>query len=153
VAFPEGGTWYSANRTPLVEGYLTESMDGQPVAPVMGDYGQCDVGTLRVRTLPNFWNHSSGDHAVSTRLTPDGPGQTRVQVSWLVDAQAEAGRDYTLERLLPFWQLTSQQDWEICERVQRGVGSRAYQPGPLSPSKEYNVDSFLQWYVRQLGFD
>ena len=34
---------------------------------------------------------------------------------------------------------------------QRGVTSRAYEPGPLSTYKEYNVESFLQWYVKRLG--
>jgi Rieske 2Fe-2S family protein len=147
----ERGIWYSANRTPLVDGYVSESMDGKQVAPLMGDYTSPDVGTLRMRSMPNFWNHSSCDHSVSTRLLPAGPRLTRARVLWLVDTDAEEGRDYELERLLPFWQLTSEQDWRICENQQRGVLSRAYQPGPYSTYKEYNVDRFVQWYLRQLG--
>jgi len=151
--FPDAAhaIWYSANRTVLAEGYVTESLDGQPVAPLMGDYTDPDAGTLRLRTLPNFWCHASSDHAVTTRLTPAGPRLTHLRVTWLVDAAAQAGRDYTLESLLPFWQLTSEQDWEICERVQRGVESSAYQPGPLSPGKEYNVDEFLRWTIHHLN--
>ena len=42
------------------------------------------------------------------------------------DANAVEGRDYDLAKLMPFWQLTSEQDWEICERQQRGVNSSAY---------------------------
>jgi Rieske 2Fe-2S family protein len=150
--FPDAAhnLWCSANRTALVEGYVTESLDGRPVAPLMGDYADADVGTLRMRTLPNFWCHASGDHAVTTRLTPAGPRLTSIRVTWLVNAEAREGRDYALDALLPFWQLTSEQDWEICERVQRGVDSRAYQPGPLSPGKEYNVDEFLRWTIHQL---
>ena len=130
TTFPdaEHNIWYSANRTALVEGFLSESMDGQPVAPLMGDYPDPDVGTLRIRTLPNFWNHSSCDHAVSTRLLPAGPQQTAIRVWWLVEKDAMEGRDYDLAKLLPFWQLTSEQDWEICERQHRGVNSSAYTP-------------------------
>lgn len=146
----ERNIWYSANRTPLVDGYVSESLDGRQVAPLMGDYTDADVGTLRMRTVPNFWNHSSCDHAVTTRLLPAGPRRTRVRVLWLVDRDAVEGRDYALETLLPFWQLTSEQDWQICENQQRGVESSAYQPGPYSPYKEYNVDRFVQWYLRQL---
>ena len=51
---------------------------------------------------------------------------------------------------MPFWQLTSEQDWELCERVQRGVQSSSYRPGPFSTYKEYNVDSFVRWYLKQL---
>jgi hypothetical protein len=66
----ENDIWYSANRTVLADGYESESMDGQRVAPLMGDYRDASVGVLRLRTLPNFWNHSSCDHAVTTRLLP-----------------------------------------------------------------------------------
>jgi len=151
--FPDADhdVWYSANRTALADGFATESLDGAPVAPLMGAYTAADVGTLRLRTLPNFGSHASCDHAVTTRLTPAGPRLTRVSVWWLVNETAETGRDYTLERLLPFWQLTSEQDWEICARQQRGVDSLAYQPGPLSPTKEYNVDNFLRWYGQTLA--
>ena len=134
----------------LVDGYVSESMDGKPVAPVMGAYTNRDVGTLRVRVVPNFWSHSSVDHSVSTQLLPAGPERTRVRVTWLVDRGAEEGKDYRLEDLLPFWQLTSEQDWEICERAQRGIRSSAYTPGPYSRYKEYNVDAFVRWYLKKL---
>lgn len=146
----ERDLWYAANRTPLVEGYVSESLNGRQVAPLMGDYADPDVGTLRMRTMPNFWNHSSCDHSVTTRLLPAGPRCTAARVVWLVDKNAVEGRDYTLDTLLPFWQLTSEQDWTICENQQRGVESSAYRPGPYSHYKEYNVDRFVQWYLKQL---
>ena len=153
TTFPdvENNIWYAANRTPLVDGYVSETMDGAQVAPLMGDYRDPTVGTFRIRTLPNFWNHSSCDHAVSTRLLPLGPQLTAIRVWWLVDAQAVEGRDYQTEKLLPFWKLTSEQDWEICERQQRGVNSSAYVPGPYSTYKEYNVDGFVRWYLKMLA--
>ena len=152
AAFPdaERNIWYSANRTALAEGYVSESLDDQRVAPLMGDYRDERVGVLRLRALPNFWSHASCDHAVTTRLLPAGLHRTLVRVTWLVDAQAQEGIDYELERLMPFWQFTSEQDWELCARVQRGVNSTAYRPGPLSQKREYNLDAFLRWYLRQL---
>jgi Rieske 2Fe-2S family protein len=151
--FPSSGPtgWFAANRTPLVEGFQSETLDGRQSAPLMGDYTDADVGTLRVRTLPNMWNHSSCDHAVSTRLLPAGRGRTAIRVTWLVDAKAEEGRDYQLADLMPFWQLTSEQDWEVCEEVQHGVNSSHYVPGPFSTYKEYNVDAFVRWYLEQLA--
>lgn len=146
----EHGIWFSANRTPLVDGWVSETMDGRQVAPLMGDYRDTDVGTLRMRALPNFWNHSSCDHGVSTRLLPAGPQLTRIRVWWLVDEKAEEGRDYELSKLMPFWQLTSEQDWVICERQQKGINSSAYQPGPYSSFKEYNVEGFVRWYLEML---
>src|SRR5438552_18575449 len=153
AVFPDAkrNIWFSANRTPLVNGWVSESMDGKQIAPLMGDYVQPDVGTLRVRALPNFWNHSSCDHGVSTRLLPAGPQQTAIRVCWLVDEKAIEGRDYDLSKLMPFWQLTSEQDWHICERQQKGVNSSAYTPGPYSTFKEYNVESFVRWYLKTIS--
>lgn len=148
--FPAPGRWWSINRTPLVPGWVTESMDGQPVAPRMGRYPTRDVGTLRMRTMPNFWSPASGDHVVSTRLTPAGPETTRIQVQWLVDAEAVEGRDYRLETLLPFWELTSEQDWQLCEQNQAGVRSRAFTPGPYSTKREYNVVRWTEWYLGEM---
>ena len=147
---PEHGIWYAANRTPLVEGYVSESMDGKQVAPLMGDYTDAEVGTLRVRTLPNFWVHASCDHSVAVRLTPNGLTHTSIRMIWLVNGKAEEGRDSDLEKLLPFWLLTAEQDWAICSNQQRGVNSHAYIPGPLSTYKEYNLDRFLRWYLQEL---
>jgi Rieske 2Fe-2S family protein len=147
---PDRNLWYAANRTVLADGYVSETMDGRQVAPLMGNYADADVGTLRVRTMPNMWNHSSCDHAVTTRLLPAGRDKTHVQVTWLVHQDAVEGEDYQLDDIMPFWQLTSEQDWELCERADRGIKSSGYRPGPLSTYKEYNVDAFLRWYLQQL---
>ena len=90
------------------------------------------------------------------RVLPDEeivPQRTAARVYWLVEEKAVEGRDYELEKIMPFWQLTSEQDWVICERQQRGVNSSAYVPGPYSTYKEYNVDSFVQWYLEMLTRD
>lgn len=147
---PDNGIWWAANRTPLVEGYVSETMDGRQVAPLMGEYGDSDVGTVRIRSLPNFWIHASCDHAVSVRLTPISLHHTAVRMYWLVDEKAVEGRDYNLDTLLPFWLLTAEQDWGICVNQQKGVNSPAYTPGPLSVYKEYNLERFLRWYIQQM---
>jgi Rieske 2Fe-2S family protein len=147
----ENDVWCSASRTVQVKGYESESMDGKRVAPLLGTFTDPDIGVLRLRSLPNFWNHTSCDHAVTTRLLPGGQRMTRARVIWLVDRDAEEGRDYYLDKLMPFWQLTSEQDWHLCAMVQRGVDSAAYRPGPFSQLWEYNVQGFVEWYVRQMA--
>ena len=51
-------------------------------------------------------------------------------MTWLVDAKAQEGKDYDLDKLLPFWLWTAEQDWQICVNQQKGVNSYAYTPGP-----------------------
>jgi Rieske 2Fe-2S family protein len=147
---PERGVWYTCNRTPLAEGFDTESLDGTRVAPLMGDYPDANVGVLRMRSLPNFWLHASCDHAVVTRMLPAGPRKTKMRSWWLVHRDARAGVDYDLDRMLPFWHRTNEQDWDICRWQQKGVDSIGYEPGPLSQRYEYNVDAFIRWYQQRM---
>ncbi len=151
AAFPTPGRWWSATRTPLAPGFVTESLDGRQVAPLMGDFTTPDVGTLRLRMVPGFWCHASGDHAVSTRVLPVSAERSQVRVQWLVDAAAVEDVDYDVARLLPFWERTSEQDWGLCARNQVGLRSSAYRPGPLSPEHEGNVLAFHDWYCELLA--
>lgn len=143
------GSWFRANRTPLRPGFTTESTDGRLVGPLLGAFRDPEVGTCRVTTFPNFWCHASCDHAVTTRILPKDATTSLVRVTWLVRADAIEGKDYQLERLVPFWQQISEQDWSLCERQQAGVQSSRYQPGPYSSQYEANVIQFINWYLRQ----
>jgi Rieske 2Fe-2S family protein len=67
-----------------------------------------------------------------------------------VHQDAREGADYQLDRLLPFWHATNEQDWEICKWQQKGIESIGFMPGPLSERKEYNVDAFIRWYMEEL---
>ena len=147
------GAWWRVARVPLMDGWKTQSLDGAPVAPLMGAFraqNRWSDGTLRCTVFPNFWQHASDDHAVATRLTPINATTTEVDVSWFVHKDAIEGRDFTLDRLLPFWQRTSEQDWEICTANQHGVTSPAFVPGPYSKTREPNVQNFIDWYLRAL---
>ena len=148
------GAYWRAARTPLMQGWKTQSLDGAPVAPLMGTFRARDEwsgGTLRSTIFPNFWQHASDDHAVSTRITPVDATTCQVDVYWFVHKDAVEGTDYSLEKLMPFWQRTSEQDWEICEANQAGILSSHYQPGPYSRVRETNVQHFVDWYLGALG--
>ena len=89
------GAYWRAARTPLVEGWKTQSLDGQPVAPLMGTFrarNEWSDGTLRSTIFPNFWQHASDDHAVSTRITPIDALTCQVDVYWFVHKDAVEGR-------------------------------------------------------------
>ena len=47
-----------------------------------------------------------------------------------------AGTDFDPSYAVDFWDITNRQDWAACEGVQRGVSSRGFRPGPLSPWHE-----------------
>jgi Rieske 2Fe-2S family protein len=149
VRFPNG-SWYRVSRYPLKEGFLTESLDGRLVAPLLGDLIDPNAGSLRIITLPNLWAHANCDYAMTTRLIPSSPESTRIDVCFLVREDAAEGPDYDPERVAAVWRATSEQDWELCELNYAGIKFLAYEPGPLSKLTENSVEQFVRWYLDQL---
>jgi Rieske 2Fe-2S family protein len=152
VSFPDGLP-YRVSRLPLKKGFLTESIDGGLVAPLLGELTDPETGSLRVITLPNFWAHANCDYAMTTRLLPVRPGLTNVEVCFLVREDAIAGADYDPEQVAAVWRATCEQDWELCENNFAGIWSVAYEPGPFSVVTESSIESFVRWYLDELSDD
>jgi Rieske 2Fe-2S family protein len=150
VNFPDG-QWFRCARVPLRDGYVTESLDGRPLAPLMGDLKTRDLGSLRVINLPHAWFHFNSDNANSAQLIPVGPELTRARLTWLVDRDAVEGVDYDPSRVAEFWKVTTEQDFSLCENNHAGIRSSRYQPGPYSSIAEPGVDQFIDWYVKHLA--
>jgi Rieske 2Fe-2S family protein len=145
-------------RTPLLDGIVSMTMDGQPgCKKLMGRLTSPDMGSLRILHLPNSWNHFMGDHAIVFRVLPLGPQQTMVTTKWLVHKDAVEGVDYDPEQLRRVWDATNDQDRRLAEENQRGINSKAYQPGPYSETYEFGVIGFIDWYsermLNNLGYD
>jgi len=146
-----GGGWFRVARLPLRDGFVTESLSGALVAPLLGRLPSSDVGSLRLITLPNSWTHVDADYVATTRLTPVDCGTTDVDITFLVREDAVAGRDYVVDDVAAVLGATSEQDWVLCEANAAGIRSRGYSPGPLSPVTEGSVSAFHDWYLRALG--
>jgi Rieske 2Fe-2S family protein len=149
INFPEGA-WFRCARVPLKEGHVTESLDGRPLAPLMGDLKTRDLGSLRVINLPHAWFHFNSDNANGTQLIPVGPELTRARLTWLVHDDAVEGVDYDPRRVAEFWKITTEQDFTLCENNHAGIRSSRYQPGPYSSIAEPGVEQFVEWYLRHL---
>ncbi len=138
-------------RTPLLDGTVSMTMDGKPACGRrLGIAPGVDAGVLRILHLPNSWNHFMADHAVVFRVLPLGPQRTQVTTKWLVHKDAVEGVDYEVETLRKVWDATNDQDRRLAEENQRGVNSRAYEPGPYSPTFEFGVVEFVAWYAERM---
>ena len=82
---------------------------------------------------------------------PLGPTSTQLTTTWLVPEGSVVGRDYDLDTLTEVWTATNAQDAELVERVQLGVMSPAYVPGPYAPVDELGVIQFVDWYDEQMS--
>lgn len=133
-------------RSRLSEGCVTGSADGKLLAPAMGPAdGHCLFAELGF--LSAFLAYA--DYGVIYRFDPRGLQETAMEVLWLVKGDAEAGRDYDLEKLTWLWMVTSVADKKIIENNQAGVASRFFQPGPFSPM-EPGARAFVERYFAEI---
>jgi Rieske 2Fe-2S family protein len=133
-------------RYPLLRGHLTGSREGKPVAPLMGSITGYDGGATDLHIGPMTFGLAYCDHLVLYRFTPRGIRSTDCEITWLVNGSAVEGRDYDLAELIWLWDVTTIADKQIIERNQKGVESRFYEPGPLSPMEDF-TRRFMEWYV------
>jgi Rieske 2Fe-2S family protein len=143
---PGFGTGYAYERYPLWRGHLTGSDDGQPVAPLLGDIKGYDGGTTDLQVGPVTFGLAYCDYVVIYRFTPLSMDQCECDITWLVNGDAEEGKDYDKARLTWLWDVTTLADKRIIEHNARGVKSRYYEPGPYSMMEEYTW-KFNAWYL------
>ena len=150
------GEDYRITTLPFTEGAISTTMDGKPaVSRLLGNIPHGDIGSVRWVQYPSTFNHVLGDYAVLIRMLPLGPSETQFTAKWLVNREAEEGRDYNIQRLTEVWDETNRQDIALIERNQLGVNSFGYEPGPYSQETEGGVINFVEWYChtmeRELG--
>ena len=139
---------YRAHRRPYRAGYQSHTVDGQPAAPLMGQFTRYDGGNTGVTIEPFSSLQGANDHATLFAIYPMDAKSTRMTLTWLVDADAsdtECDRD----RILEVWDVTTSEDKRIVLNNQRGVDSLAYQPGPYHP-KEAQTQAMTDWYLAQM---
>ena len=143
---PEFGADYAFDRYPLIGDHLTGSKDGQPLAPLLGTVKEYDGGATDLQVGPATFALMYCDHIVIYRFTPLTVDTADCDITWLVRADAEEGRDYDKDDLIWLWDVTTHADKRIIEHNQQGVNSRYYVPGPLSEMEDYTW-KFISWYL------
>ncbi len=143
---PGFGADFAFERYALLPGHITGSEDGKAVAPLLGDIRDYDGGATDLNVGPVTFALMYCDHVVIYRFTPVSAGKSECDVTWLVNGDAEEGKDYDRKKLIWLWDVTTHADKGIIERNQQGVNSRFYRPGPFSKMEDYTWN-FLSWYL------
>lgn len=139
----------SAERTPFTGDRLSETKDGKPGSILMGKFKVFDGGYTTVGTSPFNSLIMSNDFATTFTFLPRGPMKTDVEIMWLVNEEAQEGKDYNLDNLTWMWDKTTLADKKIIENNQMGVLSKKYVPGPLS-KMEIGLKKLKKWYLKHL---
>ena len=96
----QGEQWFrSAYRNYLKEGCFSESEDGGKMAPLLKGFKDWDCGYTGITLNPLSHVLATNDAVFLFSFTPREAQVTDVKVIWLVNEDAEEGRDYDLDRL------------------------------------------------------
>jgi len=105
--------------------------------------------------FPNMLLSMHPDYVMVHQLWPQSQDRTLIYCDWFFHPEAEAAgitdpsHRFNPEDAIEFWDMTNKQDWHVCELSQRGIASRAYQPGPYS-SRESIPAAWDCEYLRQM---
>jgi len=111
--------------------------DRRPFPGLSADEAVRHKGEL---VYPNFMLSLSADHVTAFTLWPQGPGRTIVLCDFLFHPHEMARPSFDPSDAVEFWDLINQQDWSICERVQRGMNSRVFATGYYAPMESWSLD-------------
>ncbi len=89
---------------------------------------------------PNLMLSLAADHVAALSLWPQGPAATRIVCDFLFHPDEIAKADFDSSDMVDFWDLVNKQDWHICESVQAGMRSRAFQHGYYAPMEDASLD-------------
>ena len=137
-------------RYGLFDGNVTGSEDGQPVAPLMGQFQDYDGGAGDYQMGPLTFMLNYPDHCVLYRFLPRSLTETDAELVWFVRGDAKAGEDFDVDRVTWLWHHTTQEDEYIIMRNSEGVNSRFFEPGPYHPEFEFTLQEFIRWYLATL---
>ena len=130
---------------------VSATLSGRACAIPLGDFSADDSGRAYYYTLfPTMMLSLHPDYAVFYTVLPLGADRSRVRCEWMVHPDAPDAAGYNIADAEEFWDRTNRQDWNICERSQAGVSSRAYAPGPYSP-RESIPAAWDREYLKAMG--
>ena len=88
---------------------------------------------LYYTVYPNLFLSLHPDYVMTHTLWPRAVDRTQVICEWHFDPGEMAKADFRADDVVEFWDQTNREDWGISELGQKGISSRAYEPGPYSP--------------------
>ena len=129
------------------EGYVTEVHDwySVQVGPLTGDRNVYTAGGgegLYYQVFPNLMLNVVPGRLQSNVVIPTAPDRCKVVFRYYYDDVASAAARERIEADIAFSDRVQTEDAEICERVQQGLGSRAYDRGRFSVRFEEGVYHF-----------
>ena len=145
----EAGSSFVGGPMRLNPGFDTMTLSGRSKRPSLQAALDGDDLVLYYVIYPNLFVSLHRDYVLTHTLRPHSTTNTEVVCDWLFHPDQVAQQDFDPSDAVEFWDLTNRQDWELCERTQRGAASSAFAPKHYQPS-ETCVHEFDRWYLSRL---
>ena len=94
---------------------------------------------------PNLMLSLAMDHVAAFYVWPESASDTRIRCDFLFHPSALDQPDFDPSDAVEFWDQVNQQDWQICESVQRGMQNSVFEHGYYAPMEDLNLD--LRHYI------
>ena len=135
---------------PITKGHSL-TMSGNACAMPVGDIKAEDHHRVFYYSIfPNLLLSMHPDYVMVHQIWPQSPSHSLIYCDWLFHPDAFGRPDSHPDDAIEFWDMTNKQDWHVCELSQKGIASRAYQPGPYSP-RESIPAAWDREYLRVTG--
>lgn len=133
------------------QGLTSFTFTGTSRLPTLPGIDEVDVRTFYgVYVFPNLIINYHSDSVNAVRLIPEAPDRTRVVSEFLLRPETIEADGSGVSELVEFRDVVANQDWQVCEAVQRGVSSRFYTAG-LYPRQERWIRAFNERYLDVRG--
>ena len=90
--------------------------------------------------FPNLMMSLSMDHVAAFIIQPLSPSKTIIDCRILFHPNEVVKSGFNPDDASEFWNLVNKQDWNICERVQKGMQSKSFKYGYYAPMEDESLD-------------
>ena len=102
---------------------------------------------------PNLMLSLSMDHVAAFTLLPQNASRTLIQCEFLFHPDELYKPHFDSSDAVQFWDKVNQQDWAICESVQRGMQNKVFRHGYYGPMEDESLDirDYVSRKLSELG--
>jgi glycine betaine catabolism A len=135
----------------LADGLYTFTIDGTSKLPQLPDLADIDRRTYYgYAVFPNLLVNLFSTGVMAYTLYPRSPSHTTVVSDYLYRPETIEEESFDPNDMVEFLDLVSRQDWDVCERAQRGVRSRFFTRG-VYPPQDALLHRFAERYLESRG--
>jgi Rieske 2Fe-2S family protein len=135
----------------LADGLSTFTMSGTSALPFLPGLTELDRRTYwGYSVFPNLLVNLLSTGVMTYTLYPRSERHTTVVSEYLFRPETIAADGFDCSDMVGFLDLVSRQDWVVCERAQRGVGSKGFVRGVYPPQDEL-LHRFAERYLAERG--